>query len=328
MAHVSIRPFSAHDYPAIVSIGNRNFPDYPAAVEEERFRDETREARCKFVRWVAEANGQVVGVVSHDQSPWMYHPHKFEMWLEVDPAHQGRGIGSSLYQHVMAALEPHDPILVRAWAREDYDRSMHFLQRRGFVEAMREWENRLDVASFDPAPFQQAIQEVEGQGIHLVPLSRLMSDPEWSRKLYELNMLVERDVPSPDRVTEPEFETWLRRKVDNPGFLPDAFMVALDDDRYVGTSYLWAQLASRDLDTGLTGTLREYRRRGIALALKVKCIVWAKAHGYSMIKTWNASTNQGMLELNEKLGFARGPAWVTFERRIESAVLDTHAGRC
>ena len=68
------------------------------------------------------------------------------------------------------------------------------------------------------------------------------------------------------------------------------------------------------LYNGLTGVRREYRRRGIARALKVKNLLWAKRNGYEVVKTWNDATNEGMLELNMALGFVKQPAWIGFKK--------------
>lgn len=52
------------------------------------------------------------------------------------------------------------------------------------------------------------------------------------------------------------------------------------------------------------------------MALKLKTIEYARAHGYDVIKTWNDSSNVGMLAINEKLGFVRQPAWITFVKEF------------
>jgi mycothiol synthase len=55
----------------------------------------------------------------------------------------------------------------------------------------------------------------------------------------------------------------------------------------------------------LTGVLSQYRRRGIAIALKVKTITYAREHGFRRIFT--NSSNPAMQALNTKLGFRSGP---------------------
>lgn len=68
----------------------------------------------------------------------------------------------------------------------------------------------------------------------------------------------------------------------------------------------------RQLNTDDTGVIRDYRRRGIALALKVHGIAHAKENGYKKIRTMNESTNRAMLNINERLGFAKRPAWIAY----------------
>jgi RimJ/RimL family protein N-acetyltransferase len=52
-----------------------------------------------------------------------------------------------------------------------------------------------------------------------------------------------------------------------------------------------------------TGTLREYRGRGLALAVKLATTRWAAEHGITQISTDNDETNAPMLAINRRLGY-------------------------
>ena len=102
-----------------------------------------------------------------------------------------------------------------------------------------------------------------------------------------------------------------------PNALPEAQFLALDGDRYVGISALYRPLAQPGvISQGLTGVLREYRGRGIAMALKLQTVRYAREGGYREIRTWNDARNRPMLRINEALGFVKQPATITFEKSL------------
>jgi GNAT superfamily N-acetyltransferase len=305
---VTIRPFVPEDYPAAVAVSNAVYAEYADTEDEWRFRDAHRDPQCHFARFVAERDGQLVAIAECGQHPGMYHPRKFFVGVTVHPDWQGQGIGTTLYDHVVASLEPFAPLSFRGNAREDWTRSLRFLAARGYTERMRSWESRLDVAAFDPTPYGDAEAKA------------LATDPERDRKLYELDRELSQDVPHPEPKTPVSFEWYAERVFGDPGLLPDAWFVAVDraTGQYVGMCQLWHSQASDDLYNGLTGVLRSHRRRGIALALKLRSIAYARAHGRPTIKTWNESHNRPMLAINEALGFVKQPAWIDFVKVLRT----------
>ncbi len=249
----------------------------------------------------------------------MYHPRKFHVSVSVLPEHQGTGIGARLYDKVVSALDPYDPILLRTMTREDKTRTVEFLARRNFVEEMRDWESRLDMTAFDPEGFAGAEATLASQGITIRTLAELKTlYPDWAQKLFDLDWTVVLDMPAPDTLTKPTFEHWEKNSLQSPNFLPEAWFVALDGDTFVGESALWKEGGSTDLNVGATGVRREYRRRGVATALKVRACTFAKNYGCAQIRTWNAQTNRAMLSINEALGFVKQPAWIAYAKTLKT----------
>jgi mycothiol synthase len=307
-----IRQFAPTDYPALAEIWNANYPDYPTTPDELRVDDQQREKRCRRERWVGEVGGRVVGFGGFDQPATMYHPRRFSLVLNVLPDFQRRGIGSALYERVTAELAQFDPLSLRAIAGEDMAVRIRFLEARGFREESRCWESQLEVSEFDPASFAGAEERIRIQRIGIRTMREMEAEPDRDRKLHELISEVQADMPNPEPYTRLSYEAFLKRMREDKNLLPDAFFVAVDRSDYVGVHFLRHVPGSRALMTGDTGVTRTHRRRGLALVLKLRGIMYARAHGHPLIRTLNDSSNRSIVALNHRLGFRRSLAWVGF----------------
>jgi GNAT superfamily N-acetyltransferase len=215
----------------------------------------------------------------------------------------------------MRELAAFDPIKISTWAcAEKTPQTPPYLEKRGWRRGMKIWDSKLDLTSWDPAPFLGAVERAEKQGIGLTSLAALRDrDPDFARKVYEMEREIWQDIPLPDKQTDPGFDWYRRHVIEAPNLYPEAFWLGMDGDRPVGLSCLWKQKSGNHLGTGLTGTLRAYRKRGLATALKVKALSFAKAKGHPWVKTDNEENNVGMVGINKRLGFVDYPSWQGFE---------------
>jgi len=313
---LEIRSFVPEDYPALLEIQNAIDPENPTTLSEIRFQDEHREADKVFARLVARRNGEIVGFATYAHFTEGFHPRKFYVDIGVLPRARRQGVGSALYEATFHSLARYDPIRLRSGTREDPPEAVAFLRKRGFVEDMRDWESWLDVGTFDPAPFGDFESWFVGGGVEIRTIADLRGDSDWLTKFYEMKSDLERDVPSPEPYSPPSFEHFRTTLVGNPNFLPDANFIALDGGQWVGMSALWKSEAGPHLWVGLTGVRRTHRRRGIALALKLRSIAYARACGATTLRTTNNSNNRPMLSINERLGFKRHVAWINFSKTL------------
>ena len=83
-------------------------------------------------------------------------------------------------------------------------------------------------------------------------------------------------------------------------------------------SNLWRkEPTGKRFGAGLTGVVRAYRRPGIATALKVRTIEYARSVGAETIVTSNEENNP-MYTLNLKLGFEPKPAWISYQETVDA----------
>ncbi len=313
---ITIRPFEQNDedYRQGVYITNSVWPEYPDTVEEWKEGDEKRSKLLKVGRFFAELDGQKVGFANYGQSLWVNHPGKLFVGVAVLPEFRKRGVGTALWEHLCQEVQQFDPLRLLAHTREDYEEGIRFAQKLGFDECMRDWESRLDPASLDMDEWGRYAQQVAEQGIEIRTVAELESDPNRDRKLYELEWLIDRDVPSPEPPSKVPFEEF-QKIWERTNLLPDAWFVAVDNGEYVGMTNLWtSQANAKLLYVGITGVTRSHRKRGIAMALKVRSVEYALQKGFSEIRTWNEINNQAMLGINNRLGFVRQPAHIEFRK--------------
>ena len=316
---MKIRPFAPGWYPEITALWNSAYPDMLRTAEEWGSKDEQLAVRLNLRRWIVEQDGEVFGFGNFQHDEWMIHPHKFMLRIVVAQEYQRQGVGSALMAHLLNELRPFDAHVVRSWARQDTPAGIEFLKAHGFAEFHRVWISHLEVSAFEFQPYEGYEQRLRTQGIQIMTLQDLEGDPDRDRRLYELECELIKDVPAPDPFVPKTFEMFAETLHHDPKVLPRAYFVAVHNGEYVGQSVLWGNKADEGLDTGLTAVRRAYRRKGIALALKLQGVAYARQHRHPVIRTGNDSLNLPMLSINEQLGFAKLPAWILFSKQLKNA---------
>jgi len=316
---LEMREFDPTDYQRLLEIFNANYPDYTRSIDEWRSRDESVDrSRYHLQRYTFLEKKAVVGFGDVSHVTDMFHPRKFWINIFVDPQVQGRGIGSAIYERLNGELRKLNAIVAWAGSTERLPRLTEFYQRRGFEEKMKAWESRLDVLAIDLEKFRDYTEKVLRQGITITNLAEERKNgPDSLKSLHELVQLISADMPSPAAFTPISYEQWEAFELRNPSLLPEAYMIARDGPKFVGLSTVWRlDKEPTGLVQGNTGVRREYRGSGIAVALKLKVIDFARRNGYVKLKTWNASNNVPMLAVNTKLGFKREVGWITLEKAL------------
>jgi GNAT superfamily N-acetyltransferase len=281
--------------------------------------DRVRDPKFKTQRWVVMQRDEIVGAGYFTQSNWFAHPQKFMIWVGVHPKHQRNGIGTALYETIMHGLQPFDPLALRIRVKEDSLHSIRFLEKRGFQEVIRDIPSELDVQAFDRSRFPGLEERFQDIGVEIKTLPELESDPQRDRKLYDLDWEISLSVPGDlaAGIGRRGLEKYVEYAITGPSAIPEGFFVAVKADEYIGLSHILIIEKGVSLYQGLTGVKPPYRRYGIGIAMKVRGIAYAQAHGYVTIEAENDAKNIPMLAMNERLGFVRKPATITFEKQCQ-----------
>jgi mycothiol synthase len=295
-----IREFEERDAEGVAAL----MGDLPWFVTPEgilhgvRSRPERAHARM----WVAEEAGEIAGCVRAKFKWATERDDLAEVWAIVRPDRRGAGMGSRLYELAAGHAAEHGARELESggWEEDGH----RFLARRGYERTREARFSALDPRTVDMSAL--ALPD----GFRLVTLADLRGR---ERDLYELDMEAALDVPADDAVTNLSFDEWLEWVLRDPLVSYDGSFVVVDGDRPV--AYTRIKVLGRHAENDMTGTARDYRRRGLARAAKLATIRWCAEHGIERLATGNDSTNVGMLAINDALGYRPWIIWQDYVLR-------------
>jgi mycothiol synthase len=294
---VRVRPVETDaDLEAYVAVANAAVPDdIPWNAQKLRERRE-RDPRRSYL--LAEVDGQPVAVGFAAPSD---NADRGFVAPRVLPAARRSGIGSALLVRLADHLEQLGFASAGAHVDGNDEGSLAFARRFGLEEADRQVEQVRTLGEeprAEPPP-----------GVTFVSVAER---PELLREAYPLGVAGWADMATAEAVTI-SLEDWL---ADEATF-PEGSFVALADGEIVGYSGLCRLGDDRtQAEDGLTVVRSDWRRRGLATALKRAELAWAAANGIEEIVTWTQRGNDGMRAANERLGYAYRAVSVTMRGPI------------
>lgn len=155
-------------------------------------------------------------------------------------------------------------------------------------------------ATADLSALERVVAEQRARGITFTTLAdeQRREPSAWLARFCDLDNETRRGT-SPPRTVEQMAERIAFLKIE-----PESLFLAVDGERYVGYTHLDTGQSDRPrLRQGWTGVRPEYRRRGIATALKLLGIAYAREHGYGVIVTSPFVANTASVRMSLKLGF-------------------------
>jgi mycothiol synthase len=210
---------------------------------------------------------------------------RFFLAPRVLPNRRRRGVGTALLRELVAHAESYvDEVSLVV---ED-EGSRAFAERFGFREVGRQVEQVKVLGEESPvAPLPTGVEVVS-----------VDQRPELLREAYGLASEGYADLAT-DRPASISLRQWLLEEAT----LPKGSFVALAGGEIVGFSGLLEHDNPGTAEDGLTVVRRDWRRLGLALALKQLELAWAAGNGFTEVVTWTQTGNEGMRRLNEQLGY-------------------------
>lgn len=164
----------------------------------------------------------------------------------------------------------------------------------------------LVVRDVDLDRFAPLLRRLEAEGLTFTTLAAAQERcPDWLERFTALDNATRRETGDPAVPRTPEV---MQHRLASFELDPEACFLALDGEDWVGYTLLDPKLSREGrLEQGWTGVRAEYRRRGIATALKVLGIRYARARGYTVIVTAPRRHNTASFSMSTHVGF-RPPA--------------------
>ena len=310
------------DLELLVAFQNRHArPAMVTPVEIAR-RFATHNPEPKMLRLIVEdAGGGVVAVGGiSDGGSFARADGSFSGTVRVVAELRGRGIGTALLERLEAHARSYGAPRVSGSARGDEPEGIRFAERHGYRETNRRYNSYLDVQAFDLSRFEDPDEVARRAGVRLMSYAELErergSDVDGlQREAYALGVRAGADVPRSEPIQMPPYEA-----IRDIFFAPETFhrassVVAVRDGRIVSET-LTVMRSPGIAYTNFTGTLREERGKGLALALKLRAIVELKRLGARLFGTTNDEQNAAMRGINAKLGYVPDPPVIEVEKHL------------
>ncbi|GAA2262305.1 N-acetyltransferase [Streptomyces ruber] len=248
---------------------------------------------ARFRQLIAEEDGEVIGTaqlyVAHD-SP---EPGQGNANVYVHPGRTRRGAGALLVRAAEEHLAAHGVTRVFSWVLDEPG-NRAFAERRGYRASRSAHFLRLDLANAPLPPLPET-----PPGVEVRTAADFTDDP---RPLFELDAEASADEPGDIEHELADYEAWLDETWRHPLLDRELTSVAVAGGRPVAFSVAHTDGDGR-YHSGMTGTARSHRGRGLAKLVKSHSLHRARAAGCTEAFTGNDAGNDPMIAINKWFGY-------------------------
>ncbi|MCX4968442.1 GNAT family N-acetyltransferase [Streptomyces sp. NBC_00654] len=290
---VIVRDFLPTDAEGWVRVRRAALPYMVTTAEQVAFDLATAHPDRRYRLLVAEEDGEVVGTaqvgISHDTP----EPGQGFCNPYTHPDRLGRGAGSLLLSTAEEYLAGVGAVAVYTWVLDE-TACREFARKRGYGPSRPAHFLHLDLKNSTLPPLQDV-----PAGVELRTAASFADDP---RPLFEADAETTADEPSDTPSELADYEDWLNSTWRHPSFDRELTSVAMVDGEVAAFSAATTD-GGTTYATGMTGTRRAHRGRGLAKLAKNDSLHRARAAGYTDAYTGNDAGNGPMLAINEWFGY-------------------------
>ena len=280
-----------------------------------------RDKSLQRERFLLYKDNTVLGFLGYAQGRNENHRNcYFNIYL--DPEYNGNGYRKRLFARMLKDIQSFDcnRLYADIYEHSNYDHFKKFLLRNKFYIGLKIRESSLKLGTIDLDKYSSLISKLDSKGIQFYDAKNEMKDfPDHYKKLEELMWKFFQDMPMPEGTshTRMPFDQFMKYHNRFEEKLYGIEIVAVDGEKYIGSTEIYVMPKSDPYKawTGSLGVLREYRRQGIATALKVKAFEKLREKGIKQVRTDNEENNP-MYLINVALGFKPEPYCYEYQKEI------------
>ncbi|UNZ20151.1 GNAT family N-acetyltransferase [Streptomyces sp. 891-h] len=291
----SLRPDDPRDAESCAAVRRAAIPYLVCTAETLAWQLAHGAAGQRLHRFVAERpDGTVAGCIEAGLVAGSTEPGQGFVHTAVEPGATGRGAGSALVAAGETYLAGLGVRRVFSWVADE-EHAARFAEHRGYARSRQARFLGLELR-------RAALPELPDPLPAGVTLHRVAEFADDLRPLYEADTECSADEPGDVPVGRTPFPEWLRHNWQRPDWNAELSSVVLVDGQVAAYSVAQTDGVDRYW-SGMTGTRRAFRGRGLARLAKLAALRRARAAGYAHAYTGNDAGNAPMLAVNRRLGY-------------------------
>ncbi|MBB5936306.1 GNAT family N-acetyltransferase [Streptomyces zagrosensis] len=293
---VIVRDFRPEDAEAVAAVRRAAVPFIVATPESVIWQAANAPAAQRYRLLIGELDGHIVATAHTGLAFDSPEPGKCFCNPSVHPDAIGRGVGSAMLAEGERYLAAEGAQTIYVWAL-DNSACLGFAERRGYQTSRGSVFQRLDLANVTLPPLPDPADLPAG-----VELRTAADFADRLPEFHEADTETSNDEPSDVGGDTMGFAEWRAMNWEHPLLDRELSIVVTVDGAIAAFTIVHTDRRDR-YQSGMTGTRRAYRGRGLATLAKTVSLHRAQATGFREAFTTNDTDNQPMLAINRRYGY-------------------------